>query len=177
MAEDTITIKLRIGAEFPTLQELRQAFGDKQTVSQFQDFMHRAAQKGLQRVSDSPVELETEILTPTYQKPRKGSIAPIPCAEDGILTWYDPYEERTNEVGKVGSPDWFDWLDDPRNTSFRYISKHKAAITVRRNGRGYWIAHKRLDKKLRRKYLGQAHNLTKKKLDAIAFELAQRELV
>ena len=176
--KDTITAKISVEADYPTLQAMRKALGDEMIVRQFQDFMQRAVTKGLKHVIEEPVTLEVDLDTPSYHTVRKGKRDPIPKVEKGILSWYDPYADLTNEVGKVGSKEWYEWLADRHNKSFRYISKDEATFTAIKNKQGLWRAHKRLgpDNKLRRKYLGKPANLTKKKLDAVAFELAQRPL-
>jgi hypothetical protein len=94
-----------------------------------------------------------------------------------VLSWYDPDEERTRVVGKVGSGAWFEWLGHEQHTSFRYISKDKATFTALRRKDGKWYASKRLDGRLKRRYLGVARSVTLEKMDRVAFELAQREML
>lgn len=170
--KDTITAKIIIDADFETVQALRRQLAD----GGLQDRLRQAIEQQVIETLGLTVAVETELTVPQYRKSPSGQRDPIPKVQDGLLTWYDPYAERTNEVGKVGSEEWFDWLAQPHNASFRYISKDKAAFTAMKNEKGLWIAHKRLGGKLRRKYLGKPANLTKKKLDAVAFELAQRKL-
>jgi hypothetical protein len=176
MQEDTITVKIRVTADYPTLQALRAGLAETPTASQFHDYLTRAINKGLSHVIDQPLELETEITAPAYHHVKTGARDPIPKVEGGILTWFDPYENRLNTVGKVGSVEWHEWLAQESNKSFHYVSKHGATFTAMKRKDGKYYAYKRLGGKLKRKYLGTAKTVTAKKMDKVAFELAQREL-
>ncbi len=175
--KDTITIKISVEADFSTLQDLRSAFADEQVLDLLKREAQAVIQNRLKTETDGSVQLEIDIKMPAYKTAPKGSRTPIPQVKNDILTWFDPYTEHINTVDKVGSKAWFDWLKEPREKSFSYISKHGATVTCIKNKQGYWYAHKRLDGKLKRKYLGRAENLTPQKLDDVAFKLAQRELV
>jgi len=170
---DKIRATFTIETDYETLQELRQRFADDQVREQLRRHLHQviATEVG------AGVKIETELKTPAYRRLRKGPRAPLPQLKKGVLTWYDPQAQITRTVGKVGSRAWLDWLKDTRNKSFAFTSKPGATCTVIKNEQGYWIAHKRLGGKRRRKYLGKAESLTVKKMDQVAFELAQRTLV
>jgi hypothetical protein len=107
-----------------------------------------------------------------------------PTVNNKTLTLWD-YEadHRIMEIdlSRPGEwPYWLEFLEAETTRSFRYVGADGTSCTVvkekRRNGR-FWYAHKRLNGKLRRKYLGRSANLTYKRLKAVAFELAQRKLV
>ena len=77
------------------------------------------------------------------------------------------------------------WLD--QETSFNFTGPGGASCTVIKELRPHynnpddlrpiWYAHRRLDGKLRRRYIGKPENVTFEQLKAVAFELSQRELI
>jgi len=171
---DTITIKVEIEAPYSTLQEIRQALADTQTI----DLLRRQAQSlvktRLTTMTNQSFELNTSLVVPQKHQARKGQRNPIPQVKDGGLTWYDPYEPRLNKVGKVGSQAWEEWMIEPTYKSFSFVSKRGTTFTAIKNKRGYWEAHKRLGGILKRKYLGKIPTL--EKMEEVAFDLAQRSL-
>lgn len=170
--KDILTAKISIEGEFEALQALRQALADPTMQQRLTEAIRQAACK----VLGGDLPLETALEVPQYRETQSGSRDPIPRAEKGEFFWYDPYAQRRNIIGRIGGENWFAWLADPGNTSFRYVARDGTGFTAIKNAKGYWIAHKRLDGRLRRKYLGRPENLTARKLDGIAFILAQRRL-
>ncbi len=109
-----------------------------------------------------------------------------PTIRNKILTLWDyDLDNLIMEFDISLSSEWAYWqefLNSETTKSFRFIGPDGTSCSVvkeKRRGRGkrFWYAHKRLDGKLRRKYLGLSENLTYRKLEAVAFKLSQRELI
>jgi hypothetical protein len=174
--KDFITVKFTIGADFDTIQEIRQAFAEELALDLLKRQTQGVVQTHLRAATTGLFSLETAVKVSSHRKTKKGPRLPIPQVKDGVLTWYDPDADRVNRVGKVGSKSWFQWLNEPVNTSFSYTSKYNTTFTAMKRQDGIWYAHKRLQGKLKRKYLGVAESVTAEKLDQVAFDLAQRDL-
>jgi hypothetical protein len=104
----------------------------------------------------------------------------IPYVKEGTLYKFDG-----SVVCALGfRTGWLDWLKQESHRSFRFESAAGMTCTlVKEKRRGssdeyhsYWYAHKRIDDKLRRRYIGKAENVTLAKLERVAMELAQLEL-
>ncbi|MGB7440692.1 MAG: hypothetical protein WA919_06460 [Coleofasciculaceae cyanobacterium] len=81
-----------------------------------------------------------------------------------------------DSLAEVNSPNWGKWLDSQK--SFRFETEAEVPVAngrftrpqtlsftaVKQGKKGYWHAHKRVDGKLRRFYLGSADNVTWDKL-------------
>ncbi len=172
--KDTITAKFTIDANFDTVQAIRRALADDgQLVSLLSDTM----QEYITEQVAGEIEITTDLTVPPERANKGGRNVRIPIAKNGILTWYDPDADRINTIATVGKRYWFEWLAGEGNTSFRYVSGNGATFSAHRRKNGLWYASKRLDGKWKRRYLGKADNLTVKKLDAVAFELAQRSII
>ncbi len=171
--KDTITAKFTIEANFQTVQDIRRSLAnDSNLISLLSDIMRQHITKQVK----GDIAIAGDLVVSQERANKGGRNVRIHIAENGILTWYDPDDDIINTVCTVGRAYWFEWLAAEGSTSFRYISKDGATFTANRRKNGVWYAAKRLDGKLRRRYLGQPGNLTIKKMDTIAFELAQRNI-
>jgi DNA repair exonuclease SbcCD ATPase subunit len=83
-----------------------------------------------------------------------------------IEVGYDQIDELNI---KVGSPGWFQWLEE--NRSFHY-SCSQGHFTANKNSKGYWYAQRRSDGNLLQHYLGQSSKLTLGSLQDAASKLA-----
>ena len=107
---------------------------------------------------------------------------------DTELVLWDHELDRLIQRYDISDPaEWQYWqafLESETTKSFRYVGSDGTSCSVIKENRPMfggekkpvWIAHKRLDGKLRRKYLGVSENLTTKKLKQAAFQLSQRRL-
>ena len=86
--------------------------------------------------------------------------------------------EQSEQVIQVESQAWWAWLELPSTRSFAYPIYDSQAgyirgfMTVRKEwrtrGSEYWVAYRRLGRRLRKIYLGQAAVLTQQQLAATA---------
>lgn len=83
-----------------------------------------------------------------------------PAIKSGVLYTNDSYTGI-----RIGSSDWFDWLELGRTFYYGVTFRCEA----RRNGR-FWYAYKRKAGKLRKKYVGRSDALTLDHLTAIVNE-------
>lgn len=86
---------------------------------------------------------------------------------------------QENEVIKIGSQDWFDWLElgDTRSFSFEGVGgRFTARKENKKRGNGYWYAYRWVNGKTAKAYLGTSDNLTREKLNEVASRLAQKQL-
>ena len=108
-----------------------------------------------------------------------------PLVEDNILTVKDPETDKVIYSFDIGSADewkyWQGFLENEK--SFRYLfttrQGFKLSFSARKEKRPnglYWYAHKYVDNKLRRKYIGKNDNLTPEKLREIALKISQAEI-
>ena len=119
-----------------------------------------------------PITLDLQV--PALPKPRSGPRLPTPKVNNGLLSWYDPFAQRTNVVGSIGSPQWWDWLIQDGVSSFRDQDHRGSFTAIReiRRGRQVWYAHRRQHGKLKRIYLGKPDNLTADKLAQVARQIS-----
>lgn len=103
----------------------------------------------------------------------------IPYVSGGTLYKFDG-----SVVCGVGpKTGWLDWLRHEGHRSFRFESAAGMTCTLVkewREGSGgnwhpYWYAHKRINNRLRRRYLGKAEELTQARLESVTAELGQLE--
>lgn len=103
--------------------------------------------------------------------PRNKSNAKTPAIMGGIL-----YTDDIHNGARVGSPDWFAFLDTLQ--SFYFESGQGLTFTARpekkQRGGVYWIAYRKVAGKLRKAYLGAASAITADRLAEIALKLADR---
>ena len=85
----------------------------------------------------------------------------IPRVEGGRLF----QSEREVDSILVGTPAWYDWLE--QQSSFTFID-HALTFTARRTRGSYWIAYRKHQGKLYRIHLGHSHTLTLERLQAAA---------
>lgn len=83
------------------------------------------------------------------------------------------YDKLSESDIKVGSADWFGWLEC--NRSFHY-SCSKGHFTANKNSKGYWYAQRRVRGELLQHYMGQAAKLTLESLLDAAEKLALAEI-
>lgn len=176
MANDTVTVQFRLQAAFGAIQALRQALADEvvqhQLISLLSETFHPFLARQIEAEFDLAVALKVSAVSPVRPGPR----LPLPKVEQGQLTWYDPYADRINTVGTVGSAEWQQWLAGAGTRSFRYESDQGAftAVKEKQQGRWVWYAHRRQGGHLKRVYLGRPENLTAAKLTEVARKLTQR---
>ena len=109
-----------------------------------------------------------------------------PTVNDNILRIVDTETDRLQmEIHVDDKPDWKHWQAFlEQNKSFRYVHTTPqgfklsfTAVKEKRANGPYWYAHKRVDGKLKRRYLGANRNLTAEKLKEIALSICQATLV
>ena len=106
-----------------------------------------------------------------------------PTVKDKILILWDYDADRLIlELDITYSDDWqhwLNWLESKATKSFRYVSEVGTFTAVkesRKQGRKrFWYAHRRVDGKLRRTYLGMSENLTRDNLREAATKLSRRD--
>ena len=177
MAKDTWTAQFHLTAEFATIQALRRALADETVQQLLVSRLSETATTYLADQTEGNFELKTVLKVSAVAYVRRGSRLPTPKVEQDLLTWYDPYVNRTNTVGQVGSAEWTAWLQAAEHTSFRYESETGSftAIKEKRGGHPVWYAHRRRNGHLNRVYLGQAENLTAAKLFEATRQLNRKE--
>ena len=80
---------------------------------------------------------------------------------------------------EVGSHEWWEWVNSDKAESFRFECEHgvkgyrarKEGIKARSGS--FWYAYKRIDGKLRKRYLGKSEELTLERLESVAYDLAK----
>jgi LuxR family transcriptional regulator, maltose regulon positive regulatory protein len=104
-----------------------------------------------------------------------------PKLRAGILTWYEnkdgqEYQHSLMLEGAGAWEQWQAWLQDHGSFSFRNNGgTFTARKETRQKGGEYWIAYRKIDNKLYKRYLGTAERLTLDHLRNIAREL-QKEV-
>jgi hypothetical protein len=80
---------------------------------------------------------------------------------------------------KVGSSKWWEWVSSDKAESFRFecdfgVKGYRARKeTIKARAGSFWYAYKRVEGKLRKRYLGKSDELTLEKLESIAYDLAK----
>ena len=173
MAKDTLTVQFRLQAAFSTIQALRRTLAQETVQRQLVSRLSETLTSFLARQIEADFDLSVALKVSAVGQTRSGPRSPLPKVEQGQLTWYDPYADRTNTVGAVGSAEWLQWLEGAGSRSFRYKSDHGAftAVKEKRHGRTVWYAHRRQAGQLKRVYLGRSENLTATKLIEVACKL------
>lgn len=80
---------------------------------------------------------------------------------------------------EVGSREWWDWVNSSEAESFRFdcdfgakgYRARKEEIKARSGS--FWYAYKRIEGKLRKRYLGKSEELTLGRLESVAYDLAK----
>jgi hypothetical protein len=88
---------------------------------------------------------------------------------------------------RLESAAWWTWLADPTTTSFRYglfdpqrgylVGFVTVRKETRQRGGVYWVAFRRMDGRVQKRYLGSHTALTAARLAAVAASLWDRESV
>lgn len=177
MARDTLTVRFQLEAEFETIQAIRRALAEEAAQAELISLLRETASPYLAGQTEGEVKIGVALKVSPVPKTRRGPRAPLPKVEQGLLSWYDEYEQLTNTVGPVGSAEAVAWLEQEWTTSFRYESEGGSftAIKEQRRGRPVWYAHRRRGGHLNRVYLGQAEKLTATKLAEAARKLNSRQ--
>ena len=84
-----------------------------------------------------------------------------------------------NDIIKIGSEDWFEWLElrDTRSFAFEGVSgRFTARKENKQRGSAYWYAYRWINGKTAKIYLGTSSTLTREKLNEVASRLAQRQV-
>jgi len=173
VAKDTLTVQFRLQAAFGTIQALRRALADEAVQHQLVSLLSEIVTPFLARQIEANFDLTVALKVSAVGQTQPGPRSLVPKVEHDQLTWYDPYADRTNIVGTVGSAEWLQWLEVTETRSFRYESDHGAftAVKEKRRGRVVWYAHRRQGGQLKRIYLGRPENLTATKLIEAACKL------
>jgi len=110
-----------------------------------------------------------------------------PVVKDKIFTLWDYDADQSILELDISDPNeweyWQKFLDDELTKSFRFIEAEGVSCTVVKELRPHfnnkddlrpvWYAHKRLDGKQCRKYLGKSENVTYSRLKAVVRELVK----
>jgi LuxR family transcriptional regulator, maltose regulon positive regulatory protein len=89
----------------------------------------------------------------------------IPRVEGGRLF----QSEREVDPILVGTPAWYDWLEQQSSFTFvDHVLTFTAQKSVLRTGDSYWKAYRKRQSKLYRIHLGHSHTLTQERLQAAA---------
>jgi hypothetical protein len=79
----------------------------------------------------------------------------------------------------VGTHEWWKWLNSDEAKSFRFecdfgVKGYRARREdIKSRSGSFWYGYKRVDGKLRKRYLGKSDELTLEKLESIAYDLAK----
>jgi len=80
---------------------------------------------------------------------------------------------------EVGTNEWWEWLNSEEAKSFRFecdfgVKSYGARKeTIKARSGSFWYAYKRVEGKLRKRYLGKSDELTLERLESIAYDLAK----
>jgi len=80
---------------------------------------------------------------------------------------------------EVGSHEWWNWVNSDKAESFRFecdfgVRGYRARREeIKSRSGSFWYAYKRVDGKLRKRYLGKSEELTLERLENIAYDLAK----
>ena len=102
----------------------------------------------------------------------------IPKADIQYLRYRNEFNNY-NELIKIGSEKWFEWLTlaDTRSFAFEgYQGYFTARKENKKRGSEYWYAYRWRDGKITKAYLGTSDKLTKDKLNEVAVKLSKQQL-
>ena len=172
MSHDTLTAKFCVTTtDFQTIQALRHTLLDQQQQAALRSLLSDTLSAFLADLGHTDFQLQTTIQASRPQRHRTGPRPPIPVCQAGLLSWYDPEADRTNVVGHVGSHAFVEALCSQTFNSFRFLADPQTSITVYRRADGKWYAAKRLNGRLRRRYIGRPENISVSKLNQITRDL------
>jgi len=102
----------------------------------------------------------------------------IPRADYQYLRHQDEHG-ADDELIRVGSQRWFEWLNLEDTRSFAFES-YQGYFTARKEnkqrGNEYWYAYRWLNGKTTKAYLGTSNKLTRDKLNEVAIRLSRQQL-
>ncbi len=108
-----------------------------------------------------------------------------PVISNTKLSWYDPYEDMIVQWCDIVS-DWQTWQDAlEQEKVFRFVGPDGASCSIRKELRPHfgtdelrpiWYAHKRINGKLHKKYLGKNSSVTYQKLREATHYLYNQKL-
>jgi len=80
---------------------------------------------------------------------------------------------------EVGSHEWWDWISSSQAESFRFecdfgVKGYRARREeIKSRAGSFWYAYKRVEGKLRKRYLGKSEELSLERLESVAYDLAK----
>ena len=80
---------------------------------------------------------------------------------------------------EVGSREWWEWVKSDKAESFRFECDHGVKgyrarkEDIKSRSGSFWYAYKRIDGKLRKRYLGKSDELSLGRLESVAYDLAK----
>ena len=83
---------------------------------------------------------------------------------------------------EVGSHEWWEWVNSDKAESFRFecdfgVKGYRARKEeIKARAGSFWYAYKRIDGKLRKRYLGKSEELTLERLESAAYDLAKEAI-
>lgn len=174
MAKDTLTLKLTLTADFQTIQTVRRILNDAPEKEALVLRLQDVAENFLHNRKTGNFTLSSTLSVSRVSETKK-TTCPPPILKDGVVTIWDYEIDRKIQDIAVDGPEWTDFLGREVEISFRYQHPTGSFTAVRENRRGrpVWYAHRRLDGKLKRFYLGVPHNLTGAKLADVAQKMSR----
>ena len=173
MTTDTLTAKFTLSTDFQTIQQVRRILLDPQQQATLSSRLSDTLSTWLATLDDTQVHLQTTLQASRPQRHHTGPRPPLPVCQAGILSWYDPDADRTNVVGPLGSQAVLEALSSPAFSSFRFMADPHTAISLYRRADGKWYAAKRLNGRLKRRYIGRPENISLSKLKQITRDLLE----
>jgi hypothetical protein len=173
MTTDTLTVKFLLTTDFQTIQCLRQTLVEAQQQTRLSSLLSDTLTTYLSSLVHTDFHLQTSLHPSRPQRHPTGPRSPLPICQAGLLSWYDAEADRTNVVGQVGSQAFVEALHSQAFTSFRYLADPHTSITVYRRADGKWYAAKRVNGRLKRRYLGRPENISLSKLNQITRDLLE----
>lgn len=174
MANETLTLKLRLTADFQTIQAIRRLLNERHPHTGLVSQLQAVVENFLRRRTPGEFALSAALRVSPVSETRRVTCPP-PLLTDGHLIIWDHELGRQIEAIAVDGPHWPDFLSRHHETSFRY--QHPTgfftAIRENRRGRQVWYAHRRRGGQLKRFYLGTAHTLSSAKLADVAQKMSR----
>lgn len=174
MANDTMTLKLTLHADFQTIQTIRRTLNDEVAQQTLTARLQRTVAAFLETRQVGAVDISAALTVSRVRETKKGTL-PTPVLQNGVVTIWDADRQRVIDTIAVDGKYWTDFLCDEVEGSFRYDHPrgHFTAIREQRRGRQVWYAHRRYRGRLKRLYLGVPQTLTGKKLAAAAQKMSR----
>lgn len=99
-----------------------------------------------------------------------------PVVQDAVL-WLAGRETAVSIPIPLDSPQWNGWLQKNKQFQFKGTVGHFSARREMRKGGDYWYAYRRRDGKLHKTYLGKSEEVTARRLEQAAAELAGKTML